>query len=311
MGPPAPTTGAVGPTADCSAQSAAYLSPALARGEVEDTRRDIYACGAILYHMLTGRPPYRGETPAAVLEQIRAGPPPPILELNPAADRALARVAQRAMARNLHDRYRDMGEMLADLDRIGRTWMAGLFVTRRGQLRVAAAGAVALASLLLGLAAWLRSQPRPAGTYQELISPVFSTSYGQPIVFPELAPVPNMAVDVTIPPGGCDVEVAIVAADGATSDFSLDKLTGWDTRKGAVEFAIERVDRNGDVGQTISHPPIGPVEMATKILLPLRFATDRDVPPGEYRYQLLARTSFGSVAAAHVQLSVTLVDATY
>ncbi len=98
--------------------TAPYMSPAVAAGEAEDTRCDIYAFGALLYEMLTGRPPYQGERTKEILEQIRAGPPKPISSLNPKADRGLAAIATGALERELRDRYAQMPDIVADLDRV-------------------------------------------------------------------------------------------------------------------------------------------------------------------------------------------------
>ena len=98
--------------------TAPYMSPAVAAGDAEDTRCDIYAFGALLYEMLTGEPPYAGQNTKEIREQILAGPPKPITVLNPKADRRLVTVAEGAMARELRDRYADMADILADLERI-------------------------------------------------------------------------------------------------------------------------------------------------------------------------------------------------
>ncbi|MBM3882771.1 MAG: serine/threonine protein kinase [Verrucomicrobia bacterium] len=95
-----------------------YLSPTAARGEAEDTRGDIYAFGALLYQMLTGRPPYTGASRQEVLDPIRAGPPAPILEIAPAASPHLAAIAQGAMARDLQERYVHISYVLEDLVRV-------------------------------------------------------------------------------------------------------------------------------------------------------------------------------------------------
>ncbi|MGD1090033.1 MAG: serine/threonine-protein kinase, partial [Verrucomicrobiota bacterium] len=95
-----------------------YMSPAVAAGDAEDTRCDIYSFGALLYEMLTGQPPYRGRGTKEILDQIIAGPPKPITSLNPNADRGLVAVAEGCMARELRDRYADMRDVLKDLRRI-------------------------------------------------------------------------------------------------------------------------------------------------------------------------------------------------
>lgn len=95
--------------------TAPYMSPAVAAGDAEDTRCDIYSFGALLYEMLTGHPPYKGQTTREILNQIIAAPPKPVPDLNPDADRRLVAVAGKAMARELRDRYADMRDVLKDL----------------------------------------------------------------------------------------------------------------------------------------------------------------------------------------------------
>jgi len=95
--------------------TAAYVSPQVASGEAEDTRCDIYAFGALLYEMLTGRAPYTGRTTKEVLKLIQMGPPPPISKVNSRAPASLARIAGAAMAREHRVRYASMRDILADL----------------------------------------------------------------------------------------------------------------------------------------------------------------------------------------------------
>jgi len=100
--------------------TAPYMSPAVAAGNAEDTRCDIYSFGALLYEMLTGQPPYQGRGTKEILDQVLAGPPKPITSLNPHANRDLVVVAETAMARELRDRYAEMPDALKDLRRIKR-----------------------------------------------------------------------------------------------------------------------------------------------------------------------------------------------
>jgi sugar lactone lactonase YvrE len=98
--------------------TAPYMSPAVAAGDVEDTRCDIYSFGALLYEMLTGESPYKGRGTREILDQIIAGPPKAITSLNGNADRGLVTVAEGCMARELRDRYADMRDVVNDLERI-------------------------------------------------------------------------------------------------------------------------------------------------------------------------------------------------
>ena len=100
--------------------TAPYLSPNAAAGKAEDTRCDIYAFGALLYELLTGRKPFEGTTPSIVVNKILAGPPEPIRTLNTAASEDLVKIAEWAMARELRDRYAEMADIVRDLDRVER-----------------------------------------------------------------------------------------------------------------------------------------------------------------------------------------------
>ena len=98
--------------------TAPYMSPAVAAGDAEDTRCDIYSFGAVLYEMLTGSAPYKGRGTKEILNQIIAGPPKPVSSLNPDADRALVAVAEGCLARELRDRYAEMRDVAGDFQRI-------------------------------------------------------------------------------------------------------------------------------------------------------------------------------------------------
>jgi len=159
--------------------TAAYMSPAAAAGEVEDTRCDIYGLGAVLYQMLAGRPPYEGATAAEIRGRVLAGPPPRIAQVNPKAHKDLTRVAEWAMAREHRDRYANVADLLADLRRIGEgrvplgphgfrfEWRSGVeWLERQPRWRLAAAGA-----LVLGIAAFLLWPERGLVTVQTFSSP--------------------------------------------------------------------------------------------------------------------------------------------
>ncbi|TCC35110.1 protein kinase domain-containing protein [Kribbella sindirgiensis] len=96
--------------------TAAYMSPEQARGETVDARSDLYSTGCLLYEMLTGRPPFIGDSLASVVYQhIKEEPPPPstlALDLNQAHDAVLA----RAMAKNADRRYQTARAMKSEVD---------------------------------------------------------------------------------------------------------------------------------------------------------------------------------------------------
>ncbi len=105
--------------------TAQYLSPEQARGEVVDSRSDIYSAGCLLYELLTGRPPFQGESPVAVAYQhVRENPSPPST-VNPDVTSGMDAIAMKALAKNPENRYQSADEMRAD---IGRA-LAGASVT--------------------------------------------------------------------------------------------------------------------------------------------------------------------------------------
>ena len=141
--------------------TAPYVSPAIAAGDAEDTRCDIYSFGALLYEMLTGQPPYQGRGTKEILDQILAGPPKPITSLNPGADRGLIMVAEGCMARELRDRYADMRDVLKDLHRV--QMQQAPFGSRADNKahrnsKVLLVAACLLVFALAGSAAWLASR---------------------------------------------------------------------------------------------------------------------------------------------------------
>ncbi|RVW07757.1 Stk1 family PASTA domain-containing Ser/Thr kinase [Prescottella agglutinans] len=98
--------------------TAQYLSPEQARGDQVDARSDVYSLGCVLYELLTGEPPFKGDSPVAVAYQhVREDPKTPSL-VNPAVPRALDSVILKAMSKNPANRYQSAAEMRSDLVRV-------------------------------------------------------------------------------------------------------------------------------------------------------------------------------------------------
>jgi len=113
-------------TADTVAQTAAilgtasYLSPEQAQGQPVDGRSDIYSLGCVLYEMVTGRPPFLGDSPVAVASKQVLEQPTPPSRLNSDVTADLDAVILRALAKNPANRYQSAEEMRSDLERAKR-----------------------------------------------------------------------------------------------------------------------------------------------------------------------------------------------
>ncbi|MEE8467747.1 MAG: serine/threonine-protein kinase, partial [Planctomycetota bacterium] len=143
-----------------------YMPPEQAAGRIEevDARSDVYAVGAMLYHLLTGRMPYYtpGDRPSphTVLALVLQGPPTPLHDLAPDTPAELEAICDKAMARERSERYADMGELGEDLrafmeGRVVHAYRSGALAEFRkwvGRNRgMAASLAAAVLILLIGL----------------------------------------------------------------------------------------------------------------------------------------------------------------
>src|SRR5580693_6528864 len=97
--------------------TAQYLSPEQARGERVDARSDLYSTGCLMYELLTGRPPFTGDSPVAIAYQhVRENPIPPS-RLDPSLPPWADSIVLKAMAKSPNDRYQSAAEMQADIQR--------------------------------------------------------------------------------------------------------------------------------------------------------------------------------------------------
>ena len=93
-----------------------YMAPEQARGEPVDHRADLYSLGVILFELLCGRTPFSARRAPELWDQIISQAPPDILALNPGADRRLARLALRLLAKSPRERPQSAREVAGEVD---------------------------------------------------------------------------------------------------------------------------------------------------------------------------------------------------
>jgi len=121
-----------------------YVSPEQAKGEVADARSDIYAAGCVLYELLTGQPPFTGETFVSIAYQHVNELPKPPSQLDSSISTTLDAIVLHALAKHPSQRYQTAAEMRADVERA----MAGLPIA----LAVAAAETASVPTVAIPLA---------------------------------------------------------------------------------------------------------------------------------------------------------------
>ena len=160
--------------------TAQYLSPEQARGEQVDSRSDLYSTGCLLFELLTGRPPFLGDSPVAVAYQhVRENPPAPSSIASDVPD-ALDRVVLKSLAKDREARYQTADEFRADLEAV---------------LHGAAVNAPAVAAYGAALA----TVPLSAGEATQVMAPATGQTQALP---PAVAAAPWASTGLATPGGG-------------------------------------------------------------------------------------------------------------
>ncbi|MBU6164321.1 MAG: serine/threonine-protein kinase [Actinomycetales bacterium] len=100
--------------------TAQYLSPEQATGGQADLRSDLYSVGCLFYELISGQPPFSGETPVAIAYQHVSAPLIPVTTLTTGLDPAIDSFFEVALAKSPENRYQNAASMLKDLKRLSR-----------------------------------------------------------------------------------------------------------------------------------------------------------------------------------------------
>ena len=152
-----------------------YMSPEQAQGAEVDRRSDVWSFGVVLYEMVSGQPPFRGDFDQAVVYSIVNEAPEPLTAVRTGVPKQLEDIVNKALSKKPEERHQHADDLVADLRRLqkeresGQT-RAGVPVPKRSRTGLYAVTAVMAAAL--GLAAWLgvwgpTQAPLPACTPDE------------------------------------------------------------------------------------------------------------------------------------------------
>lgn len=141
----------------------AYMSPEQALGKPLDERTDLFSFGALLYEMCAGRPPFSGDTSAAIFDRILHAAPASPVRLNPELPPELERIVNKALEKDPSLRYQHAADLETDLKRLRRDSSSGSTVaalpSKRRFMPLSATAAVALTAMVAAGIYWLHSRP--------------------------------------------------------------------------------------------------------------------------------------------------------
>jgi serine/threonine protein kinase len=187
----------------------AYMSPEQAQGNSVDHRTDIWSLGVVLYEMVTGRQPFRGDTEAAVSYGIVHSEPEPLSALRTGVPLELDRIAAKALTKDPGQRYQHVDDLLVDLRKLGPVpSQVRPRRPRRWTEWLVRAGAAICGALAVG--AWFLSSDQPsvgAPSVEFSVLPAKGTNFPLPTLgsggpWPSISPDGRHLAFVALRPNG-------------------------------------------------------------------------------------------------------------
>ncbi len=161
--------------------TAQYLSPEQALGQTVDARSDLYSTGCLLFELLTGRPPFQGDSPVAVAYQHVGEVPPKPSDVAPDVPEVLDRITLKALAKDRNQRYGSAAEFRSDLDA----------AMRGGAVTAPALGALGAGALAGAAAGAAFGDPNPTVAFDSATQVLTPTAAGWAAATPAAVPPPT------------------------------------------------------------------------------------------------------------------------
>jgi serine/threonine protein kinase/tetratricopeptide (TPR) repeat protein len=135
-----------------------YIAPERLRGGDSDASADLFAFGAVLYEMVTGRKAFSGATRAEVMQSVLAGPPPSLFQVRPEAPRSLDRIVDRCLAADPEERWQTSRDLLSELRWVAEEREGGWPNRRRTIVTIFGIAATALLAAVVASTTWPRRE---------------------------------------------------------------------------------------------------------------------------------------------------------
>jgi len=243
-----------------------YMAPEQLEGQEADARTDIFAFGAVLYEMATGRKAFEGKSQASLIASILTTEPAPVSTIQPMTPPALDRVVKTCLAKDPEDRWQSAHDIASELKWISQGSQAGVAVPvaarRRSRERLAwSLAAVFLLAALATLGVLLRrpaAVERPVRLSLEMPAKAPFESFDHAAVSPDgrriafVAHLPGGKRSIWIRPLGSLQAAALPGTDDATQLF-------WSPNSSSIGFFAEgklkRIEASGGPPQVLADAP--------------------------------------------------------